>query len=116
MDAAVGNPRPIQVGHFLRFRCLKGTGKYKRPWQPSRHQLQIVDMADKTEIPEHTTKDLEAESLNPDTIDEAAIALKHIATRDMAPITDEENHQILKKIDFYLMPIVSGPCLWFNGR
>jgi hypothetical protein len=59
-------------------------------------------MADKTE---HTTKDLEAD-VNPDIVDEAAIALKHIATRDMAPITEEENHQILKKIDFWLMPIV----------
>jgi hypothetical protein len=59
-------------------------------------------MADKTE---HTTKDLEAD-VNPDIVDEAAIALKHIATRDMAPITEEENHQILKKIDLWLMPIV----------
>ena len=59
-------------------------------------------MADKQE---HTTKDLEGD-VNPDIADEAAIALKHIATRDMAPITEEENHQILKKIDFWLMPIV----------
>jgi hypothetical protein len=59
-------------------------------------------MADKTE---HTTKDLEAD-VNPDIMDEAAIALKHVATRDMAPITEGENHQILKKIDLWLMPIV----------
>jgi hypothetical protein len=74
-------------------------------------------MAEKTEHPEHITKDLEADFLNPDTVDEAAIALKHIATRDMAPITEEENHRILKKIDLWLMPIVlQSLCKNVNGR
>jgi len=53
---------------------------------------------------EHTTKDLEAIEGVAD--DEAAIALKKIATQDMAPITDEENRHILKKIDLWMMPIV----------
>lgn len=73
-------------------------------------------MADKTEN-EHTTKDLESEAnLNPDIVDEAAIALKHIATRDMAPITEEENRQILKKIDLWLMPIVLSALESANNR
>lgn len=54
--------------------------------------------------PEHTTKDVEC--LDGVGDDEAAIALKKIATQDMAPISDEENRKILKKIDLWLMPIV----------
>jgi hypothetical protein len=62
-------------------------------------------MTTKSEL-EHTTKDVDAIDGVAD--DEAAIALKKIATQDMAPISDEENRQILKKIDLWLMPIV-----WF---
>ena len=61
-------------------------------------------MTDKVEH-EQTTKDLESvQALD----DEAAIALKKIATTDMAPITDEESHKVLRKIDWWLMPIVQA--------
>lgn len=65
-----------------------------------------------TEKTEHTTKDIEAVDGVGD--DEAAIALKKIATQDMAPITDEENRRILKRIDLWLMPIVHLFCGFWN--
>ena len=56
-----------------------------------------------TDKAEHTTKDIESTE---EFSDEAALALKKIGTQDMAPITEAENHQVLKKIDLWLMPIV----------
>lgn len=49
---------------------------------------------------------LETANLDSGYEDEAAIALQHMATRDMAPIAEEESHKVLRKIDFWLMPIV----------
>jgi len=63
-------------------------------------------MSEMESKPEAVVKDIESTEMNPDLTDEAAIALKKIATRDMAPITAEENHKILNKIDLWLMPIV----------
>ena len=61
-------------------------------------------MTDKVKSEQHT-KDLESiQGLD----DEAAIALKKIATTDMAPITELENHKVLRKIDWWLMPIVQA--------
>lgn len=65
-----------------------------------------------TKKTEHTTKDIEAVDGVGD--DEAAIALKKIATQDMAPITDDENRRILKRIDLWLMPIVRLFCGFWN--
>jgi hypothetical protein len=62
-------------------------------------------MTDKVESDQVHTKDLESiQGLD----DEAAIALKKIATTDMAPITELENHKVLRKIDWWLMPIVQA--------
>jgi hypothetical protein len=58
-------------------------------------------------IPDHVVKDIEATDLEPDFADEAALALRKLATSDMAPITEAENLKILKKIDLWLMPTVS---------
>jgi len=58
--------------------------------------------------------DSKAEAFNEDIrngdADEAAIALKHIATTDMAPPTPEENKRVLRKIDWLLMPLVRPHC------
>ena len=54
---------------------------------------------------EHATKDIEAHS---DLIDEVATTLQHIAVRDMSPITEGESHQVFRRIDRWLMPIVCG--------
>jgi len=59
-------------------------------------------------IPDHV-KDIEAMEMEPEFADEAALALKRIATSDMAPITDVENAKLLKKIDLWLMPTVCIP-------
>jgi len=59
-----------------------------------------------TDKNEHTTKEIEALNFDPEFVDEAAIAIQHMSTRDMAPITEEENKKVLKKIDLWLMPIV----------
>jgi hypothetical protein len=66
------------------------------------------DMTTKPEshIPDHVVKDIEATEMEPEFADEAALALKRLATSDMAPITDAENISILKKIDLWMMPTV----------
>jgi hypothetical protein len=56
--------------------------------------------------PEPITKDIESTEVDPDITDEAALALKHIAENDMAPITPEESHRVLRRIDWIMVPIV----------
>jgi hypothetical protein len=64
--------------------------------------------------------DSKAEAFNEDIrngeADEAAIALKRLATNDMAPPTPEENHRVLRKIDWLLMPLVLPRCCIINRR
>ena len=63
----------------------------------------------KPHIPDYVVKDIEASEMEPEFADEAALALKRLATSDMAPITDAENAKLLKKIDLWLMPTVCIP-------
>jgi hypothetical protein len=57
--------------------------------------------------PEQVAHDIETTELHPEYADEAALALKKIASSDMAPITEEENRKVLRKVDLWLMPIVA---------
>jgi hypothetical protein len=56
--------------------------------------------------PETITKDIESTEMDRDVTDEAALALKHIDVNDMAPITPEESHRVLRRIDWIMVPIV----------
>jgi hypothetical protein len=69
-------------------------------------------MTNRRTIPSSLLSNMEKAELEHITVgetDDALITLKNLDGSQRDPITDEEQRKVLRKIDFWMMPIVISP-------